>query len=136
MAQVTLIGLGPVGNSIGLALRRYANLPENKTQRFTVVGYDPQSERLHDAARTYLSIDHAAGDLGAAVREAAFVVITLPTREIRQTLADMAPYLAPGAIVSDTASSKHVVLRWAAELLPAGVSFVGGHPLPKRAPGS
>src|SRR5690349_15718550 len=134
MAQVTLIGLGPVGNSIGLALRRYAAQPENKGQRFTVVGYDRDLDRLQLAGRKLGSIDRPAGDLAGAVAEAAFVIIAQPTRQVRQTLADIAPHLPQGAIVSDTASTKHIVLRWAAELLPAGVSFVGGHPLPKRLP--
>ncbi len=134
MAQVTLIGLGSVGNSIGLALRRYAAQPENKGQRFTVVGYDRDLDRLQLAGRKLGSIDRPAGDLAGAVAEAAFVIIAQPTRQVRQTLADIASHLPQGAIVSDTASTKHIVLRWAAELLPPGVSFVGGHPLPKRLP--
>ncbi len=134
MPQVTLIGLGAVGNSIGLALRRYAAQPENKAQRFTVVGYDPDLDRLQIAGRKIGSIDRPAGDLAGAVADAAFVIISQPTRQVRQTLADIAPHLPQGAIVSDTASTKHIVLRWAAELLPPGVSFVGGHPLPKRLP--
>jgi prephenate dehydrogenase len=134
MAQVTLIGLGPVGNSIGLALRRYAAQPENKAQRFTVVGYDPDLDRLQLAGRKLGSIDRPAGDLASAVADAAFVIIAQPTRQVRQTLADIAPHLPQGSIVTDTASTKHIVLRWAAELLPSGVSFVGGHPLPKRLP--
>ena len=134
MAQVTLIGLGVVGNSLGLALRRYAALPENKTQRFTVVGFDTDHDRLQAAERKHKSIDRAVWDLPSAVREATFVIVTLPMQALRQALADMAPHLPSGAIVSDTASTKNLVLRWAAELLPPRVSFVGGHPLPKRLP--
>ncbi len=48
---------------------------------------------------------------------------------IRQVLQEMAPYLAEGSVVTDTGSTKALVLQWADELLPAGVSFVGGHPL-------
>jgi prephenate dehydrogenase len=134
MAQVTLIGLGTVGNSLGLALRRYASAPENRTQRFTVVGYDPDVDLMQQAQRKHQSVDRTAWDIASAVQEAAFVVITLPTRQVRQALADMAPHLAEGAIISDTASTKGIVLRWAAELLPPTASFVGGHPLPKRVP--
>jgi prephenate dehydrogenase len=99
------------------------------------VGYDPSVEVMQQAQRKHQSVDRTAWDMASAVQEAAFVVITLPTRQVRQALADMAPHLAEGAIVSDTASTKGIVLRWAAELLPPSASFVGGHPLPKRLPG-
>src|SRR5579859_1251136 len=44
----------------------------------------------------------------------------------------IAPQLPEGATVTDTAAGKRQVLAWAAALLPPGVSFVGGHPLPRR----
>src|SRR5437773_8846003 len=100
MAQVTLIGLDTVGNAIGLALRRYANLPENRGQRFTVVGYDADPDRVQEAQRKYQSVDRIASSLPAAVQEAAFVIISVPTRQVRPTLAAIAPHLAEGAIVS------------------------------------
>jgi prephenate dehydrogenase len=34
-----------------------------------------------------------------------------------------------GAIVTDTTSTKREVMRWAKELLPTTVSFIGGHPM-------
>ncbi|MBI4236000.1 MAG: prephenate dehydrogenase, partial [Chloroflexi bacterium] len=39
------------------------------------------------------------------------------------------PHLSPGAIVTDTASTKARVLEWASEVLPESVEFVGGHPM-------
>jgi prephenate dehydrogenase len=42
---------------------------------------------------------------------------------------DLAPLLPAGAVVTDTASTKAQVLDWANEILPASVSFVGGHPM-------
>ena len=48
---------------------------------------------------------------------------------MRGLLADLAPHLAPGAIVTDAASTKADVERWALELLPSHVHWVGGHPM-------
>src|SRR3954471_17134652 len=125
MAQITIIGLGLVGNSIGLALRRYSQSPEGKSNPFTVVGYDSTLDLQQVALRKVGSIDKTSWDLPSAVREAAFVIIATPTMQVREVLEAVAPHLRERAIISDTASSKEVVLRWARELLPGTVSFVG-----------
>jgi prephenate dehydrogenase len=41
----------------------------------------------------------------------------------------IASYLVPGAVVTDTCSTKSEVMSWAAELLPESVHFVGSHPM-------
>jgi prephenate dehydrogenase len=48
---------------------------------------------------------------------------------VRRVFDEIAPYLQSGAVVTDTASTKGEVLRWAKELLPSDVHFVGGHPM-------
>src|SRR3990172_9872942 len=52
-----------------------------------------------------------------------------PVSQSKQALQEIAPALGEGAVVTDTASTKRDVLRWAEELLPQAVSFVGGHPI-------
>src|SRR3990172_2711027 len=48
----------------------------------------------------------------------------------------IAEYLQESTVVTDTASTKAEVLRWAEQLLPSHVSFVGGHPMAgKETPG-
>jgi prephenate dehydrogenase len=42
---------------------------------------------------------------------------------------DIAPALPKDCIVTDAGSTKAAVMRWADELLPKHVSFVGGHPM-------
>jgi prephenate dehydrogenase len=48
---------------------------------------------------------------------------------MRESMTDLAPHLQPGAVVTDTGSTKAQVLEWAREVLPKGVDFVGGHPM-------
>src|SRR5207302_4122068 len=42
---------------------------------------------------------------------------------------EMAPLLPVHALVMDTGSTKATVLKWANDLLPNGVRFIGGHPM-------
>ena len=44
MPQITIIGLGTVGQSLGLALHRYMQTTEGQANHFTIIGYDPDPE--------------------------------------------------------------------------------------------
>jgi prephenate dehydrogenase len=46
-----------------------------------------------------------------------------------ETFEAIAPHLKSGATVTDVGSTKADVLRYAANRLPSGVAFVGGHPM-------
>lgn len=120
MARISIVGLGLIGGSLGLALRRAQVEHE-------LVGYDVDAQAARAAQRRG-AVDRAVGDLGAAVDGARLVVLATPVLAVRELLAALGPLLAPGCVVTDTASTKTAVLRWAAELLP-DVAFVGGHPM-------
>ncbi|HEY5640367.1 MAG TPA: prephenate dehydrogenase/arogenate dehydrogenase family protein [Dehalococcoidia bacterium] len=120
--RVAIIGLGLVGSSIGLRLRA-AELPG-----LEIVGSDIDGSRER-AAKKSGAIDRGEHDLAKAVRDARLVIIAVPIAALRDVFTAIAPHLAEGAVVTDTASTKADVMKWAAELLPASVSFVGGHPM-------
>ena len=75
------------------------------------------------------------GDLAACASKPT-VLLAVPVRTMPDVLKAMASHLNPGAIVVDMASVKVEPMRWMEELLPAGVSWVGTHPLfgPESAP--
>jgi prephenate dehydrogenase len=123
--QVTIIGLGLIGGSIGLALKRWSR--ENQ-DALHIVGFDEDVSRQNKAKRMG-AIDGAEWALGKAVAEADIVVVATPVQAMRDVFNDIAGDLRPGAIVTDTGSTKVDVMRWAAETLPATVSFIGGHPM-------
>jgi prephenate dehydrogenase len=75
------------------------------------------------------AIDKGEHNLPRAVQGAGMVIIATPVLAVRETMELIAPDLAEGAVVTDTASTKAHVMTWAKELLPAHVSFVGGHPM-------
>lgn len=115
--QVTIIGLGQVGGSVGLALGKHGSALHR-------VGHDkdPQTAR---AAEKKGVVDEVKFNLPASVREARLVLLSLPLGEVRSTLEVIAPDLPEGAVIVDTSPAQKAVAAWAAELLPAGRYYIG-----------
>ncbi len=126
MQTIAIIGLGLIGGSLGLALRQAAD--EAGKPSSVVIGYDSDAQRLWQAEQRGV-VDQTSEHLAEAVQEAQMVILATPVLAMRGVLAEIAPHLRAGAIVTDTASTKAAVLGWARELLPAGVRFIGGHPM-------
>lgn len=122
MPKVAIIGLGLIGGSIGLALKR-ANLPD-----LEIIGHDAEFG-VNGRARKLGAIDNEAKQPARAAEGAALVIIATPILQVKTTFEAIAPALGSGAVVTDTASTKADVMRWARELLPDDVSFIGGHPI-------
>lgn len=118
--RVTIVGLGLIGGSIGLALRGIDG--------WLVTGWDQDPEAVAGALARG-AIAEAATDIAAAARGADIVLIATPPLAMRQVFTALGPHLRPGAVVTDVASTKSQVVDWAQELLPEHVAFIGGHPL-------
>jgi prephenate dehydrogenase len=122
MGTIAIIGLGLIGGSIGLALKRAE--PVNTT----VIGYDRDAE-VTGRAVEFKAVQRPAPSAADAVKDATMVIIAVPTISVRRVFEEIAPHLSRGTVVTDTASTKSDVMRWARECLPPGVHFVGGHPM-------
>lgn len=122
--QVTILGLGLIGSSLGLALKRDPTAPR-------VVGFDIRSSSLRAAARSG-AIDRSCGTLPEACGGADVVVLATPIRAILQLLPEIAPVLEEHTLVTDTGGTKAEIVRLAETVLPPTVGFVGGHPLTGR----
>ncbi|TKJ28697.1 MAG: prephenate dehydrogenase [Chloroflexi bacterium B3_Chlor] len=118
--KVAIIGLGLIGSSIGLALRKAG--PD-----FKIVGHDKDSSVSKKALKLG-AVEKWDGNLISTVEEAELVIITTPVVSVKQILEATGPYLKPDCVVTDTSTVKGEVLRWADELLPDTVHFIGGHP--------
>ena len=119
--QITVVGTGCIGASIGLALHQAA-------QPLLVVGHDKQPNNA-GAARKLKAVDRTDWNLPNACENADVIVLALPLNAIEETLKAIAPCLKEGCVIADTAILKQPVLTWAEQLLPDTVSFVGGDPL-------
>ncbi|MBM2831252.1 MAG: prephenate dehydrogenase [Dehalococcoidia bacterium] len=120
--RITIIGLGLIGGSLGLALKR-SSMPG-----LEVTGYLRRPESAEEALRRG-AVDRVESDLRAAVEASDLVVLSIPIMAMPGFLPRMSRHLTKGSIVTDTASTKAMVMDWAQKCLPSGVSFVGGHPM-------
>jgi len=120
--RLAIIGLGRIGASLGLALKR-AGLPGVE-----VWGHD-RDPTAHSQARRMGAVDQVHPNLIATVERARLVVLATPVGAMEATLQAIGPHLRPGTVVTDVGSTKAQVLHWARLYLPPEVSFVGGHPL-------
>ena len=116
MTQITIIGLGQIGASIGMALKDHKNIKR--------VGCDKDAA-VAKAAQSLEVVDEIKSLTAAAVKDAAIVVLCLPLSEMREVLRSIGPWLADNAIVMDTAPIKSGVTQWAREFIPTGRFYIG-----------
>ena len=119
---VTIIGLGLIGGSIGLALR------QGKKSGWEIVGYSRRQETVAKASSSG-AVERGETKLKDAVKQADLVIIATPVLTVKEIFSEIAPHLPSDCIVTDTASTKVQVMRWAEEILPPTVDFIGGHPM-------
>lgn len=129
--RVAIIGMGLIGGSWGLALKQWGRSEEGKNARLEITGFDAKASRRQEAQKMGVC-DRIVATPMEAVQGADVVIIATPPMAVRETFEDIANHLANGAIVTDTTSTKREVMRWARELLPTTVNFIGGHPMAGR----
>ncbi|MGH1425519.1 MAG: prephenate/arogenate dehydrogenase family protein [Pseudooceanicola sp.] len=119
--RVALIGLGLIASSMYWAIKRDGLAGE-------VTGY-ARTEATRDTARKIGLCDRVCDSVAEAVKDADLVVLCVPVGAMRAVAEEMAPYLKPGATVSDVGSVKRAVIDAVGPHIPAGVHFVPGHPI-------
>ncbi len=120
-AQITIIGLGQIGGSIGLGLADYAD-------RFLRVGNDIDNTAAQ-VARKISAVDTTEFNLPSAVDKADIVVLALPVDQVVETMKVIAPELKEGAVVLDCSPLRQGLSQQVAALLPKGRYYLGFIPL-------
>lgn len=119
---VTLAGVGLLGGSLALALRRLGLARE-------VRGWVRRPEAVREAESLGL-VDMATTDGRVAASGADLLVLCTPVGSFGPVAAKLVPHLASGAVVTDVGSVKGPVV---AEMDPLcrqfGAVFVGSHPM-------
>jgi cyclohexadieny/prephenate dehydrogenase len=118
---LTVVGVGLLGGSLGLAAKQHGLARR-------VLGFDLDPETL-DFARYLGAIDEGRVELADAVREAEVAVFCTPVDQIARQVLTAASACAAGALLTDVGSTKAAIVRDIDGRLPAGVAFVGSHPL-------
>ncbi len=133
--RIAFLGLGLIGGSIVRALREGPGAQGSGAQGSTeapdwsIAAWTPHGTGPRMAHERGL-IDDAAASVATALQDAELVVLAAPPIACLDLLRDLAgplrDALAPGAVVTDVASTKQVIVDRAASL---GLRFVGGHPM-------
>lgn len=116
--RVTIVGLGVIGASLGMALTARG--------KYHVVGVDRDEETLKIARETGVAAE-VTDDVFDGVRNAELVFLALPVNEIIRVGQMIAEYLAPEAVVTDVGSTKQKVVEALEKMFSS--RFVGGHPM-------
>jgi prephenate dehydrogenase len=119
--HVAIIGVGLIGGSLGMILRR-------KNMAGEVVGVGRRVENLKTAVEIG-AIDRYVVDPKDGVKGADLVVLATPVDTYDRHLKEWASCLKPGAIVTDVGSVKGELVEQSERAMPAGVHFVGAHPI-------
>lgn len=122
--KITIVGLGLIGGSVALALRRAGYSGE-----ITAWGGSRGIEQA--LAKKVIDGRERAFD-DAKTCDSDLVYLAAPISGILDFLRHRSSQVKPGAIVTDAGSAKREICSLASEALPASVQFVGGHPIAGR----
>ncbi len=115
--RIAIIGLGLIGGSLGLALKRSA-------RSLSIVGWD-RDPHAGEQALARGAVDQFVQDIQSAAT-ADIIVVAVPVLAVADIFRSLAPVVSPATIVTDVASTKADVCDWGT-ILPC--TFVGGHPM-------
>ena len=121
MDKITIVGMGLIGSSLGMALKK-------AQVQATIVGTD-RDRVIASEARKMGATDTTENNPIQAIKGAKLIILATPVGAIQELMKLFGPELEDGVTVTDTGSTKTAVLRWAEEYLPSTVNFVGGHPM-------
>ncbi len=119
--RVFVIGLGLIGGSIALAIKREHDVD--------IVGFDINEHQVKMAI-TLKVIDEEAISIETGVKDADLIILATPVTKTEQLLEEMVAYdLKQGAIITDVGSTKQRIVKKAMCLMEKEVTFIGGHPM-------
>lgn len=121
MKEIAIIGVGLIGGSLGLAIKR-RGLAER------VIGIGRREESLKKALASG-AVDEITLNMKDVVEKADFVIVSTPVKTIPSIVREISTILPEGAIITDVGSTKAWLVIEIGKTLPQGISFIGGHPL-------
>ena len=118
--QVTICGVGLIGGSLGLALKKAGFAGR-------LVGYGRPATL--ERARRRGAIDSGSSNLAEAVADADLVYFSMPILTILEVMRKLPELVKAEALITDAGSTKAVICQKGIELFPSRPWFVGGHPM-------
>ena len=118
-----IVGLGLLGG-------KYAQVLSGKGYRVLGIDRDPAAvsyARAHD----YI-VEGAAENFAPLIEQADYVIFGLYPTALLAWVETYAQFLRPGALVTDVSGVKRGVVAPVQQAMPAGVEFIGSHPMAGR----
>lgn len=122
MNKIVIFGVGLIGGSFALALRKANAVNE-------VVGFGRSAASLEQAKQLGI-IDRIGNDVAREVRDADLVLLATPVAQMAELFACIAPHLGTHTLVTDGGSTKSDVVAAARANLGNKISqFIPAHPI-------
>jgi prephenate dehydrogenase len=120
--KVVIFGVGLIGGSFALALRRANAVGE-------IVGFGRSTATLKQA-RQFGLIDRIGDDVAREVRDADLILLATPVAQMTEIFARIAPHLGANTLITDGGSTKADVVEAARQQLGAKIAqFIPAHPV-------
>ncbi len=120
--RLAIIGVGLIGGSLSLALKKAGEVEE-------VVGFS-RTDSVRDEALKLGVIDRAANSIADAVKDADVVFLAVPMAAMESVLLELSEHVSSDTIITDGGSAKAQVVEVARKALGNKFSqFVPGHPI-------
>ena len=120
-STVAIVGVGLIGGSAGMAVRE-------RLTKVRVIGIGRNRNRLNKALKVG-AVDQITTSWEQGVADADLVIVCTPVGQIVNHVRKLAEFCKPGAVITDAGSTKQTIVRGLSKGLPAGISFVGSHPM-------
>ena len=120
--DVLIIGLGLIGGSIALGIKR-------DHPKITISGYDVNTSALEEGKKLGI-IDKIVTELRPCSEKADVIFLCAPVRTSEMIISELANYdLKKNVIITDVGSTKKEISDIANVLRKNKITFIGGHPM-------
>jgi prephenate dehydrogenase len=119
--QVTIIGVGLIGGSLGLNFKSLKDAPR-------VIGFSQSKETL-EKAKKMGAIDEYKENIKEAVLGSDIVFICTPVSKIVEIAKEAALAMKKNSVLTDVGSTKSAIVDKIESFLPDDIFFIGGHPM-------
>lgn len=121
-ATIVLIGIGLIGGSLGLALKRLGIGRE-------IIGISRDATLKEALSLGVIDRGFGYDAITDGVKEADLVILCAPISRILEQLPQVMQAVPNGCVVSDVGSTKCALVQKAEAVGREGVHFIGGHPM-------
>lgn len=119
--QVTIIGVGLLGASLGKAMRAEGLVDK-------IIGYGRNQDNLKNAVDLKI-IDSGAKDLQGAVENSDLIIICVPVGRMVSLVTEFIPWVKKGCHITDVGSVKGPLVEELENIIDKTAHFIGSHPL-------